>query len=70
MIPIDELLRNNADKTLQSFDYRPLTTHECACGNSIFRLLVIFQDEEIATYFTDMECVNCGSLFKTPQKVN
>ena len=47
-------------------DYRPMITHECACGSTMFRLIVTFEDYEIATYFLDMECIACGSRYNAP----
>lgn len=53
-----------------SMDLRGTPTHVCACGCNIFNLKVIFQDYEIATYFLDMECANCGSLATAPTPVD
>lgn len=41
-------------------------THVCVCGNNIFRIYATFNDYEIATYSTDMECLECGSRYKAP----
>lgn len=53
-----------------AMDLRGTPTHVCACGCNIFNLKVIFQDYEIATYFLDMECANCGSLATAPTPVD
>lgn len=43
----------------------------CVCGCEIFLALVAFgEDKEIAFYFLDGECVNCGSLITLPTPVD
>lgn len=49
-----------------AMDLRGTPTHVCPCGCNIFNLKVIFYENEIATYFLDMECANCGSLATAP----
>lgn len=49
-----------------AMDLRGTPTHVCVCGSQIFNLKVIFDNYEIATYFLDMECANCGSLATAP----
>jgi hypothetical protein len=49
-----------------AMDIRGTPTHVCPCGCNIFNLKVIFENSEIATYFLDMECANCGSLATAP----
>lgn len=41
-------------------------THECVCGNNVFHLLVWFEENEVAGYFTEMVCAFCGSLQRAP----
>ena len=53
------------DLTL-AVDYRPMTTHECVCGSPLFRVICSFEDNEIAMYFLDMECIACGSRYNAP----
>lgn len=53
-----------------SMDLRGTPTHECICGCNIFNLKVIFDNYEIATYFLDMECANCGTLVTAPTPVD
>jgi len=50
----------------QSMDIRGVPTHVCPCGCEIWNLKVIFDNCEIATYFLDMECANCGTLATAP----
>ena len=50
----------------QSMDVRGVPTHVCPCGCEIWNLKVIFDSCEIATYFLDMECANCGTLATAP----
>ena len=49
-----------------AIDLRGTPTHVCVCGNEIFNLKVVFENFEIATYFLDMECAQCGSLATAP----
>lgn len=49
-----------------AMDFRGMPTHLCPCGCNIWNLKVIFDNYEIATYFLDMECANCGSLATAP----
>ena len=53
-----------------AMDLRGTPTHECVCGCNIWNLKVIFYENEIATYFLDMECANCGSLATAPTPVD
>lgn len=49
-----------------SIDLRGTPTHVCPCGSMIWDVKVVFEDYEIATYFLDMECINCGSVATAP----
>ena len=49
-----------------SMDLRGTPTHECICGCNIFNVKAIFDNFEIATYFLDMECAQCGSVATAP----
>ena len=53
-----------------AMDLRGAPTHVCPCGCNIFNVKVIFHENEIATYFLDMECANCGSLATAPTPVD
>jgi len=53
-----------------AMDLRGTPTHACPCGCNIFNLKVIFYENEIATYFLDMECANCGSLATAPTPID
>ena len=50
----------------KAMDIRGVPTHTCPCGCEIWNLKVIFDNSEIATYFLDMECANCGTLATAP----
>lgn len=50
----------------KSMDLRGTPTHLCVCGCNIWNVKTIFDNFEIATYFIDMECANCGSLATAP----
>lgn len=53
-----------------AMDVRGTPTHVCPCGCNIFNVKAIFDNFEIATYFLDMECANCGSLATAPTPVD
>jgi len=53
-----------------AMDVRGTPTHICPCGCNIFNVKAIFNDYELATYFLDMECANCGSLATAPTPVD
>jgi hypothetical protein len=47
-------------------DLRGTPTHVCICGSKIWNIQVAFENYEIATYFLDMQCMNCGSIATAP----
>jgi hypothetical protein len=49
-----------------AMDIRGTPTHLCPCGCNIWNIKVMFEDFEIATYFLDMECANCGTRATAP----
>lgn len=49
-----------------AIDLRGTPTHVCVCGSNHFYVRAIFNDYEIATYFLDMICAQCGSLATAP----
>jgi hypothetical protein len=51
-------------------DLSGMILHECPCGANLWRLLVTFDDYEIATYFTEMECAVCGTYATAPTPVD
>jgi hypothetical protein len=66
-IDIKDLRAENYDNAI---DLRGTPTHECVCGCNIWNVKVIFDQYQIATYFLDMECANCGSLATAPTPVD
>jgi hypothetical protein len=54
------------DQMVSGMDLRGTPTHECICGSQIFNIRAVFDNYEIATYFLDMECVECGNLATAP----
>ena len=53
-----------------AMDLRGTPTHVCPCGSVVWDLKAIFENGEIATYFLDMECANCGSLATAPTPID
>jgi len=60
---VDEARKEQQETAM---DLRGNPTHECICGSQIFYIKAVFNDYEIATYFLDMQCVECGSLATAP----
>lgn len=63
---MEDIINLRPDSYDNAMDLRGTPTHECVCGSNIFNLKVMFENYEIATYFIDMECANCGSLATAP----
>lgn len=53
-----------------AMDLRGTPTHVCPCGSNIWNVKAAFDNFEIAQYFLDMECANCGSLATAPTPVD
>lgn len=76
-IDIENEKRNTFDiNTLRPDDYsramdlRGTPTHVCPCGCNIWNVKVMFEENEIATYFLDMECAHCGSVATAPTPID
>lgn len=54
----------------QGMDLSDTILHVCVCGSNLFRLVVSFDDYEIATYSTDMECLECQTRCKAPTPID
>lgn len=64
---INDLKPPNYDNAV---DLRGTPTHVCICGCQIWNVKVMFEDSEIASYFLDMECANCGSFATAPTPID
>mgnify|MGYP006274460521 FL=1 len=54
-----------------ALDARGVPTHACPnCGCKIFRVQAVFEDFEIAMWFTDGVCVECGTKVTVPTPVD
>lgn len=51
-------------------DVSDTVMHVCICGSNLWRLVVSFEDYEIATYSTDMECLECQTRAKAPTPID
>lgn len=49
-----------------AIDLRGKPTHVCVCGSQSWYVKAVFDDYEIATYFLDMICSECGNLATAP----
>ena len=54
------------DEEATGLDLRGTPTHVCTCGSRVWYVKSIFDDYEIATYFLDMICVECGNIATAP----
>lgn len=54
------------EQETESMDLRGTPTHACICGSAVWNVKAMFDNYEIATYFLDMECAECGSLATAP----
>ena len=54
-----------------SLDARGVPTHACPnCGCRIFKVKAIFDDWDIAMWFTEGSCADCGTLVTVPTPVD
>lgn len=63
---MDRPIRDLKPDYSQAFDLSGVILHECVCGSNIWNVKVVFDDYEIASYFTDMECAVCGTRATAP----
>ena len=63
-LPITELKPKSKD----GMDIRGVPTTVCPCGSLVWTLKAIFDNEtgNIAMYFMDMECSQCGTIATAP----
>jgi hypothetical protein len=47
-----------------------MITHVCICGSVLWKVLVTFDDYEIASYSLDMYCAECGAKAIAPTLVD
>ena len=59
-----DLAEDNQEQS--GLDLRGTPTHVCTCGSRIWYVKSVFDDYEIATYFLDMVCAECGNLATAP----
>ena len=55
-----------------AMDIRGESTKVCPCGSFVWKLLVVWDEDSdtISQYFTDMECVSCGTKATAPTERN
>jgi len=63
---VEEARQDNAREDLNPVDLRGTPTHACICGSQHFYIRAVFENYEIATYFLDMQCTECGALLTAP----
>jgi predicted RNA-binding Zn-ribbon protein involved in translation (DUF1610 family) len=52
-------------------DARGVPTHACPnCGHLVFRIKAMFENSDIALWFTDGECDDCGAQITVPTPVD
>lgn len=63
---VEEARQGQSEEGFNPVDLRGTPTHACICGSTHFYIRAIFEDYEIATYFLDMQCAQCGALLTAP----
>ena len=58
------------DEEPSALDLRGTPTHTCTCGSQTWYVKTVFENYEIATYFLDMLCSECGNLATAPTPVD
>ena len=58
------------DEEPTALDLRGTPTHTCICGSQTWYVKTVFENYEIATYFLDMLCSECGNLATAPTPVD
>ena len=54
-----------------ALDARGFPTHACPnCGCLVLTIKAMFEDYDIALWFTDAECSDCGTLLTAPTPVD
>jgi len=67
---VEEARQELGEDPSSPIDLRGTPSHQCVCGSNQFYVRAMFDNYEIATYFLDMVCVNCGSLLTAPTPVD
>jgi hypothetical protein len=49
-----------------AMDLRGTPTHACPCGSEAFYIIARFEDYELAMYYLDMQCIECGTMLTAP----
>jgi hypothetical protein len=63
---VEEARQEMAYPVLNPVDLRGTPTHACICGSQHFYIRAMFDNFELATYFLDMQCTECGALLTAP----
>jgi len=54
-----------------TLDARGVPTHACPnCGHLVLKIKAMFENYDIALWFTDAECDDCGTLLTAPTPVD
>jgi hypothetical protein len=60
------LLKRKRKQSQLKHSYRGIPTHVCPCGSQLFKVACMFEDGEIALWFTEAECALCGAELTAP----
>ena len=63
---VEEARQEMDESKFNPIDLRGTPTHACVCGSQHFYVRTMFENYEIATYFLDMQCTECGALLTAP----
>jgi len=56
---------------MAGIDFRGIPTHECpVCQSRTFKVMVVFENYDIAMWGTEAECYECGTRVTVPCPVD
>lgn len=51
-------------------DFKDTVVEECLCGCNLFYVIAVFSEGDLAGYYTDAVCYDCGAWVKVPTPVD
>lgn len=58
------------DPGFMPFNFGNEVMEQCVCGSTMWWAVVTFDEGEIASYFLDIQCFECGSRAKAPTPID
>ena len=53
-----------------AYDLSGIIMHQCICGSDMWKIVVTFDNYQIAGYMLDMECFYCGTRATAPTEID